>query len=270
MNALMRPILLLIFFQSPQLLFAQNTAPFIQPCHDGYTYAPDKNTKPVVAYADMDGDKKDEAIVAMQMYSTDGNDYPRSFAYVYKTDKDGNPKDMLQTISLNELLGVSIDAKNKNIIEVIDLNNDGKKQVAIWTIGGLHYHSVVIVGMRDGKIATLFNNGSSGQVEYEQNKNTIRIERINLNDPECAWNNMKFLLEVWEWNGKEFEYNNGKSTSPLVSENEENNKMFQWVSKVDFSNTNYDWIEDEKKSEDWEYKFKRMNMGLGNDPILKN
>ena len=108
---------------------------------ESLVYKPSEDVKPAIVYADMDGDKIDEMVVAMQMYSIDDpsdQDYPgdegrkRSglagiFAYVYRTDSNRNPTVLLHTIHLGELLGVSLDDYHEKIIETVDLNNDGKK-----------------------------------------------------------------------------------------------------------------------------------------------
>jgi len=185
--------------------------------YDGYTYKQVDDEKPEVVYADLDGDKKDEAIVVVQMYSTDGNDYPRSFAYIYKTDENKKLTNVLRAMPLNELSGVSVDDNEAHdkIIEVMDLNNDGKKEVALWSTGGMHYHSLIIVGM----VVSLFNGGSENQIKYEPRKNKNIIIAGDIDNSDGSGNTHIWREDIWEWNGKEFVHSKEKSSLTTMPSN---------------------------------------------------
>jgi hypothetical protein len=186
--------------------FAQNTESFTQRYKDGMVYVPDKDTKPVVIYADMDGDKKNEIIIAMQMLPVNGRGYYRTFAYVYRASGKGNPKVLLKAIPLGETLGACVDDDHEKVIETVDLSNDGKKAVALWSTSGTHYHGLIIIGMRSGKIVTLFSGGSDNQITYEPSKNKHMISAGEIEWSERSSNIETWREEIWKWNGKEFTY----------------------------------------------------------------
>ena len=233
--------------------------------HDQGAYAPRENVEPMFVSVDMDGDKKDEAVMASQMYSTDGNESPQSFAAVLTIGEDGKTKDVLKAIPLNELLGVSVDDEHKRIIEVMDLNDDGKKEVAIWSTGGFHYHSLIIVGMRDGKVVTLFKNGSRCPVEYDpaEDKNVISVGREDWPEHSCA--DGTYLEEIWIWDGKEFLYDKAKSTSPCLGEDEDIDKYWKQIKKgTDYGENGKTGLQFKTEEEEkaWEYSFKHANRGV--------
>ena len=265
-----------LMFLDCNLLFAAKTETpdninketFTQPNEDGLTYAPDKDKKFTVINADMNGDKKDEEVIIMQMHSTDGNDYPRTFAYVYTTDGKGDLKDRLQTIPLNEFSGISVDdneAHNK-FLDVMDLNNDGKQEVAIWSSGGRHYQTLFIIGMRNGRVIPIFDNGSRGPIEYEpsKNKSIIRIGREDW--PKHSFADGTYLEEIWEWNGKEFVYNKKKSTSSRLTEDEDIDIYWKMVLNGqdlgDGTRTPGMQIKNEEEKKEWEHRFKYGETGM--------
>ncbi|MCX5656773.1 MAG: hypothetical protein NTZ48_00845 [Candidatus Omnitrophica bacterium] len=246
---------------------------FTQPYEDGLVYVPDEGVDPAIVYADMDGDKIDEIIFAYQMHSiSDGKDdngpFPRSFAYVWRADKNKNPAKMEQIIPLNELLGVSVDDNEAHdkTMEVVDLNNDGKEEVAIWSSGGFHYDTMFIIGMRDGMVVPIFYNGSRCPIKYEpsKNKNIISVGREDW--PEHSFVDGTYLEEIWEWNGEEFVYNKDKSTSPLVTEDEDIDKYWKRVlNGQDFGEglkTSGMKFEKEEEKNEWEYQFKYGQTGM--------
>jgi len=232
---------------------------------DGISYAPKENEEPVIVRADMDGDKKDEAIMAMQMYTVDANESPRSFASALKVGEDGKAKALLMQIPLNEFLGISVDDNNEKTIEVMDLNDDGKTEVAIWSSGGMHYHSLIIVGMSGGKVVELFNNGSRCPVEYDpsEDKKVISVGREDW--PKHSYADGTYLEEIWTWNGKEFVYDKAKSTSPRMSEDEDIEGYWKLILNGDkVGEIKTDAMEFETKEEEkaWEYNFKHAQRGV--------
>ncbi len=263
-------------FRNSNLVFAANIdslankdkRSFTQLNDDGLTYEQDKDKKPNFVLADLEGDNKDEVIIVMQMHSTDGNDYPRTFAYVWTIDKNGDLKHMLQTIPLNEFAGVSVDDNEAHdkVLEVMDLNNDGKQEVAIWSSGGFHYHTLCIIGMRDGMVVPIFWNGSRCPIEYEpsKNKNIISIGREDW--PKHLFADGTYLEEVWEWNGKEFVYKRNKSTSPRITEDEDMEKCWKLIlngqNMGDVTEPSGMQIKNEEEKKEWEYRFKFSQTGL--------
>jgi hypothetical protein len=193
---------------------------FSQKCHDGFTYAPRYGRAPDIVFADMNGNGVGEEILGFQMYALGGVGHPRSFAYVFL--EDGT-----QTIPLNEFLGGSILTDEgeflHRIFDVIDLNNDGKQEVVIWSSGGFHYRNIIIVGEEGGRVVPLFMNGSACPIIYNPEKdiNKIKIGRANWDDPDYGYTSPDHLWEVWEWNGQEFTYNEEESSSPALTETEE-------------------------------------------------
>jgi tetratricopeptide (TPR) repeat protein len=245
-----------------------------QPYEDGLIYVPDKDAKPVVVYADMDGDKRDEMVTAYQMHSTDDNGFPRSFAYVYTTDGKRNPMDLLQIIPLNEYLGDPVDDNEAHdkILEIIDLNNDGKKEVAIWSSGGFHYNTLFIIGMKDGMVVPIFYNGSRCPIKYEptQNKNIISIGREDW--PKHSFAEGTYLEEIWEWNGKEFVYSKAKSTFPILTEDEDIDIYWKMVLNghilEDGTKTPGMQLKTEEEKKEWEYRFKYAHTGMLQDETM--
>ena len=193
---------------------------FTQECHDGHSYTPAYNVAPTVICADMNGDGSKEEILGFQMYSVDDGSFPRAFVYVFTEDGE-------QTIPLNEYLGSSVSLGEEGwtdkIIDVIDLNDDGKEEVVIWSSGGMHYHNVMIIGMSEDRIIPLFMNGTACPIEYDIDNNSgkIKIGRADWDNPEYAYSSPDCLWEVWEWNGQEFVYSKEESTAPLLTETEE-------------------------------------------------
>jgi len=193
---------------------------FVQKCHDGYSYVPASNVVPTEIYVDMNGDGSKEEILGFQMRSVDDGSFPRAFVYVFTEDGE-------QTIPLNEYLGSSVSLGEvgwtERTIDVIDLNEDGKQEVVIWSSGGMHYHNVMIIGMVEGRILPLFMNGSACPIEYnvDKNVNKIKIGRADWDNPEYAYSSPDCLWEVWEWKGQEFVYSKDESTAPLLTETEE-------------------------------------------------
>lgn len=238
---------LLALIMAATQVFAASFSDFTQISgYEGLVYKPSEDEKPAIVYADMDGDKIDEMVVAMQMQSFDDpsdqnydEEHDRSglsgtFAYVYRTDGKRNPTVLLHTIHLGDLLGVSIDDDHEKIIETADLNNDGKKAVALWSTRGAHYHGLVIIGMRDGRVVSLFNGGSGNQLIYEprKNKNIITAgdidDSVGLSDADdrgdmdgrgkedVLRDAHMWREDVWEWNGSNFVYSKKRSSLASV------------------------------------------------------
>jgi len=186
--------------------------PFSKLVYDGVTYIPDKQTKPSVVYGDMEGDKKIKMVVAIQMLPVYKKGWFQTFAFVYGTDGKGHRNALLETIHLGDLLGAETgNDDQEKVIDVVDLNNDGKKAVALWSTSGVHYHHLIIIGMRGGKVVKLFDGGSDNQLKYipNINKNIItagNMERSGSDDAE------KWREDVWEWNGKKFAYSKRRSS----------------------------------------------------------
>lgn len=202
---------------------------------DSVEYKPDGGKKPAIVYADMDGDKIDEMVVAVQMeafddlsgqdYPVDEEDdrtgYPATFAYVYRTDGKRNPTVLLHTIHLGDLLGAWATDHRDKVIEKVDLNNDGKMAVALWSTRGAHYHGLVIIGMRNGRVVAFFNGGSGNQLVYEPRKNK---NVIIAGDAETAYGAGDAYLiwreDAWEWNGNRFAYSKAKSSVTAMPSDE--------------------------------------------------
>jgi len=206
----------LMLFISSFPLSAQNVGSLPQEFYNRITYIPDKHTKPAIVYSDMDGDKKKEMVVTMQMLPVHGGWF-QTFAFVYRTDGKGRPKTLLKTIHLGDLLGTKTgNDDQEKVINVVDLNNDGKKAVALWSTIGMHYSKLIIIGMKNGRVIQLFNGGSDDEVIYEprKNKNIITAGDRDWYPP---YNNTdRWRKDVWEWNGVKFVYSKKKSSVTVL------------------------------------------------------
>jgi hypothetical protein len=215
-----------LMFLGANLVFAANIQnqpnsyiydPLTKLVYGGISYTPDKQTKPAIVYEDMEGDKKDEMVVAMQMLPIKGDGWFQTFAFVYRTDNKGNRKVLLKTIHLGDLLGTEVgDDDQEKVSDVVDINSDGKKAVALWSTLGMHYRKLNIIGMRNGRVVQLFNGGSDDELTYEPRKNK-NIITAGARDWYPPYNDIeRWREDVWEWNGKKFAYSKKKSSVTVI------------------------------------------------------
>lgn len=156
--------------------------------------------------SEIDGEPKEETIVVFQTRCNE--DLPQAFAFIYGKDYEFR-------IPLHNYPGE---------LEAIDIDRDGKKELFFYSHGGAHYTMLFVYKYAGEKgLQKLFENGSACPVKFEFRNNipTIKVGRANW--VQKGWNYVSGepLWEVYQWNGKEFQYKQKLSTTKPISEEEE-------------------------------------------------
>ena len=183
-----------------------------------------------VRYGDFDGDGVDEMIASFRC-SPEGTEYPQPFHLIYDVI-DGKPK-LVKTIAPdNNYLGE---------IRIIDLEKDGKKEIAIFTHGGAHYTSLLIYKYEQGEYKCIFDNGSACGVKFMDKTPipSIKIGRANWDSKvkledgtEINWSySAEPLWEIHMWENGKFTYKPDLSSSKRLSEEEEFKRYFNEATK---------------------------------------
>ena len=163
-----------------------------------------------IRYADIDGDARDEIVMRIKTYTKD--DFPGSFTLIYD-EEDGK-------YSLKETFLTGETPKSMNLA---DINNDGIQDIILYDHSGNHYTQIRIFSYQDGTYKCLFENGTAcyvHDVKTDLIPPRIVIGRENWEDKEFCYANSdtRSLLEVWSWNGEEFEYSTEHSTVRMIPE----------------------------------------------------
>ncbi|MFA5088434.1 MAG: hypothetical protein WC552_05305 [Candidatus Omnitrophota bacterium] len=178
---------------------------------EGYSYCP--GTKEMIAVRhDFNGDGQMETLVGFQGYTDDEGSVPASFVMM-GTEQDNKIKPMFI------LRGSDYFDK----VELKDIDADGVPEIAFWSGGGAHYTDLDIYKYTDGGIKKIFSNGSACPVEFDDTTGFVRIKigRERWDKPDWSYASGENLLEVWEWNGKEFQFKpNLSSVKKPLSESE--------------------------------------------------
>ena len=189
-----------------------------------YTRATDGQEYEKVIKHDVNADGRDETIIRFS--SDDTLQFRRAFTQIYQT-VDG--KDVLvKTIS---------SAETPQDLQFIDVDKDGVDDIVIFDHCGNHYTVVMIYSFKSGEYNRLFDNGTACyvyEVKAGEFPTRVVIGRENWADEEFSYasSDTKSLLEVWEWDGKEFVYSTKLSTSPLTTEAEAVEASWQQIKKT--------------------------------------
>jgi hypothetical protein len=198
-------ILLSIFLQTTHPVVAQD-APAIPKefKYDNKTYSYISNWKAYerILYADLDYDGQTEAVISFVAGARpDGwkeGDviFYMPFYQIYK--KTGEEYALVNTIVGHQYLGG---------ISIEDFSRDGRKQLVIWSSGGIHYTDIYIYEWRDGEYKRIFEGGSACEVKLESGKNIpeIWIGREKWDKEGWSYEDEPDW-EKWVWDGKEFKH----------------------------------------------------------------
>lgn len=142
---------------------------------DGKTYecSPWSEEYEGVRYADFDGDKIKEAVASFKGVAGETK-ITQPFHLIYKLS-NGQYKLVKTIVSTDERLGE---------VRIIDINEDGLYEIAIFSQGGMHYESLSIYMYIDGKYELIFENGSACGIDlFPMTKLadscTIKVGRAN-------------------------------------------------------------------------------------------
>jgi len=183
-----------------------------------YTYAPHWKEYENVIYGDFDGDGVKEIAVSF-MGNPKDVDIHRPFYLIYDVI-DGKTKPV-KTIIGNEYLGD---------LKVIDLERDGKKELAIFTYGEFHYTNLSIYRYELGDYRRIFDEGSACPVRLKDDAiiPQVQVGRANWGKENWCYGEGfiedNFLWEVYTWNGEKFVYSRELSTAPQLGECGESNR----------------------------------------------
>jgi len=187
--------------------------------YDGRHYKHDEGFKEFEssAKADINGDSKEETIVMFQ--TRDDADTPAAFAFIYGQDYEFR-------VPLHDYPGK---------IEAIDIDHDGKKELFLYSHGGMHYTKLFVFKDEGEKgLHKLFENGSACPVEFEFRNEvpTIKVGRADWNKEGWNYAGGEPLWEVYIWDGKEFVYDKKLSTTPIISEQEEVGRYIDKIHEI--------------------------------------
>lgn len=176
-----------------------------------YTYDPTFKEFESIVKADIDGDSREETIV---MFGTrEKAVIPFAFVFVYGKDYEFR-------IPLYDYPGK---------IEVIDIDGDGKKELFLYGHGGAHYTKLFVYKYERNRLHKIFENGSACPVEFDAKSKIIKVGRANWEEKDWCYASGEPLWEVYQWNGKEFEYKRELSTTEQISELEEAERFVNQV-----------------------------------------
>ena len=171
-------------------------------------------------YTDLNDDGKNEAVVRFRIEDIEG---ARNLTAVFNS---ANGKNDLSALIIR--LGTPV------ALEFADIDGDGGQEIILYDHSGNHYTTLSIYTWKKDKLIKLFDNGTACYICNIDTKNKparISVGRENWDYKYfCYANSDKTsLIEVWEWNGKAFEFNRHSSTTVAVSEEEAANKYVEKI-----------------------------------------
>ncbi len=107
-----------------------------------------------------------------------------------------------------------------NKIELKDIDKDGLPEILFWSQGGAHCTNLDIYKYSKGKMKQLFSNLSPCGIDFiDINPPTIKIARERWDKSGWSYGtaNGDYLWEVWQWDGKIFQYRRNLSTTCPLS-----------------------------------------------------
>ncbi len=127
----------------------------------GLVYTPGKDPSPVVVFADMDGNGKEEAVMLFRSHPRDGQGPRRRFAYVYEIEGKYDLRDRPLALSFDTCNGPPVlqQAVHDKPLEVVEATTGAKKEVHVWSSGGIFDEALFIIGVREGVVVPVFYNG---------------------------------------------------------------------------------------------------------------
>lgn len=158
----------------------------------------------VTIRADFDGDRTIETLVGFQAFTYD-YDFKVPVAFI-AIGKEVRGRFAHKLRMGNEYF---------KQIELYDVDNDGNPEILFWSEGGAHFVTLDIYKYEKGSLRQIFGNASACTIEFlkDPKKPAVRIGRERWDDPEWSYTSGDFLYELWEWDGREFKYNEESSTS---------------------------------------------------------
>jgi len=163
-------------------------------------------------YADVDGDSTDELIVRFRTKEEDL--FPIAMTVIYGINK--GDKLIAKTI---------LGGETPKDMKLFDIDKDGIKDLILYDHCGNHYTLIMIYSYKDGEYKCIFENGTACYLyKVDTGLDPVRItigrEDWENEDFNYAVSETMSLLEVWEWDGKEFIHQPSLSTSPFLTEEE--------------------------------------------------
>lgn len=166
---------------------------------------------------DLDGDGKKEVITVEDIFDPKIGIVVESVITVSSSDKI-----KLGNFSMPERF---------DKIDFISFNKDNSRQIAAWSNSGMHYTNLAIYGFRNGKLYSIFKNGSACLIEadFKAAKPLVKVGRANWEQKGWSYGTGEPLWEVYQWDGKELKFNRELSTMGQISEDTE---VQRYVDKV--------------------------------------
>jgi len=163
---------------------------------------------------DLTGDGKPETIVAQEIF--DESD-PPGIGYRQAIET------RISVLKPDGSVLAEGSARNgKPKIEFINLRKDRRRQIVVWTLGGMHYTDIAVFEYGDGKLKEIFADGSACPVNanFKGKRPTISVGREDMKDPSWSYADGPYLWNVYVWNGSEFKFDPAKSTAGEISQEE--------------------------------------------------
>ncbi|MBU1044511.1 MAG: hypothetical protein KJ915_08985 [Candidatus Omnitrophica bacterium] len=187
-----------------------------------------------VSSGDFDGDKESEIIVSFMGRVKDGT-WHRSFYLIY--DVINGKEKLVKTIAGNDYIGE---------VQIIDLEKDNQKEIAIFSYGGAHSTDFCVYKYEKGIYECIFKNSSAYPIEtdFERDKPIIKIGRakwgtkvLTEDGEEIDWScasggHGDCYWQVYVWDGGKFTYDEKLSSTPEISEGEETQRYIDRAREV--------------------------------------
>ncbi len=166
--------------------------------------------------ADLNSDGKNELIWSFQAEPEKEMDgFPRAFTLIYEM-QNGKEK-LVKTIMGN---------MRPEDTRIVDLNKNGFKQLVIFTTGGNHYTNIAIYQYKNGNYEPIFEEGSASGITFDDKANPpiVKIGRGNWKKEGWSYATEP-LWEIYQWNGRQFEYSKELSNTEWIGERQDINNL---------------------------------------------
>jgi hypothetical protein len=157
----------------------------------------------VTIQQDFDGDGKAETLLGFQARTDDEVGVPGSFIMLgHKTQNKFIP----------EIIRKGHDYFHK--VELKDTDSDGRSEILFWSGRGAHYTDLDIYKYVKGEIKQFFSKGSACGVQIIEGKSfRIKVFHEKFDVPNWNYTQRTDRWEIWEWDGRQFVFNEGLSTT---------------------------------------------------------
>jgi hypothetical protein len=140
---------------------------------------------------------------------------------VYKSDLDADTKleeiDVESAGELSKETKITLFKKDRSVIgsfnvpgifnrlEIVDLSEDGYKQVAVFCVGEGAYTNLAIYALKNGKLSKVFAAGSSCGIEttFRPALSRIKIGRETKTADSVSYTDIP-EWDIWVWSGERF------------------------------------------------------------------